>query len=215
MVAAVLIFWNIMQQSDAKKMIRIACVGDSITFGTGLEEREQNCYPVQLQKILGTKEYRVGNFGVGGATLQKEGDKPYWKEARYEQSRAYGADFVVLMLGTNDSKSINWKDEATFRKDYEEMVDSFEKLDPKPEMILATPPQLYHNISQLDENHMMQTEIIELERQIIMEVGAERKMKVLDLYNLTEGHPEWFQADGVHPNKEGAKKIAEAVEKQL
>ena len=36
--------------ADAK--IRVACVGDSITFGSGVQDRANNSYPVQLGKML-------------------------------------------------------------------------------------------------------------------------------------------------------------------
>lgn len=47
--------------------IRVACVGDSITYGARLEDREQHSYPAQLQKLLGD-DVAVFNFGVGGCT---------------------------------------------------------------------------------------------------------------------------------------------------
>ena len=42
--------------------IKVACVGNSITYGTGIQDREHFSYPVQLQNMLGDK-YLVGNFG--------------------------------------------------------------------------------------------------------------------------------------------------------
>ena len=54
-------------------VIRVACVGDSITFGSGIKNRDQNSYPAQLGAMLGEK-YEVRNFGVGGATLLKNGE---------------------------------------------------------------------------------------------------------------------------------------------
>ena len=32
---------------------------------------------------------------------------------------------------------------------------------------------------------------------------------VIDVHSLTEAHPEWFEADGIHPNADGAKAMAE------
>ena len=36
-----------------KKPIKVACVGNSITYGYGIENREQNSYPSVLQRQLG------------------------------------------------------------------------------------------------------------------------------------------------------------------
>ena len=52
--------------SAADEKIRVACVGDSITFGAGVEEREKNNYPKVHGGLLGDK-YEVKNFGVSGA----------------------------------------------------------------------------------------------------------------------------------------------------
>ena len=58
---------------------RVACVGDSITYGSGIKGRETKSYPAQLAGMLG-EDYVVKNFGVSGATMLKKGDKPYWKQ---------------------------------------------------------------------------------------------------------------------------------------
>ena len=52
LVAIVLIFWNLMQNTADQQKLRVACVGDELTFGTDVEDREDNCYPVQLQKYM-------------------------------------------------------------------------------------------------------------------------------------------------------------------
>lgn len=45
--------------------IKVACVGNSVTYGHGIENREKNSYPAQLQRMLGN-EYEVANFGKAG-----------------------------------------------------------------------------------------------------------------------------------------------------
>lgn len=229
MVAIVLTLWNVMQIMSTSAKTVVACVGDSITFGVGVEDREDNCYPVVLQKILDTKKYKVGNFGVSGATLQKSGNMPYWKEERYEQSLSYNADVVVLLLGTNDVKTENWKDEETFKKDYKDMIAEYQKLKTKPDVILVTPPEIFPYSEQEASDtlaarntgngpvdlYLVQEGIIASERQIILEVGDEMGLGVIDLYSHTVDHPEWFNSDGVHPNAKGAKEIAQLVSEKI
>ena len=53
-------------ESYAQK-IKVACVGNSITYGAYVANRELNCFLVQLQAWLG-EEYEVVNFGVSGTT---------------------------------------------------------------------------------------------------------------------------------------------------
>ena len=88
--------------------VRIACVGDSITEGSGLGNPAVESYPARLQRLLGT-HYLVRNFGVSGRTLLKKGDYPYWKESAYRLSRDFAPDIVLIKLGSNDAKSFNWR----------------------------------------------------------------------------------------------------------
>ena len=47
-------------------VIKVACVGNSITYGIGVKDREHDSYPSQLQRMLGDS-YQVGNFEIGRA----------------------------------------------------------------------------------------------------------------------------------------------------
>lgn len=211
LVAIVLVAWNLIQMINPKKEVKIACVGDSLTYGMGVEDREENCYPMVLQNMLGTDSYTIGNFGVNGATLQKEGNQPYWEEKRYEQSVFFEPDIVVLMLGTNDTKEENWKGSEAFRKDYEALIEEYEKLDTKPTVILLTPPVLYQSSEMITDVRASSDSIVSEEAQVILEIGNEKELSVINLYELTGNHPEWYNTDGVHLNAEGAAAMADEV----
>ena len=77
----------------SKETVKIACVGDSITFGAGVKNRGVMNYPSQLERML--KEdgklpnYEVKNFGVSARTMLYKGDHPYSKEKAYKNSIAY------------------------------------------------------------------------------------------------------------------------------
>src|SRR3712207_5545352 len=86
-----------------KNVFRVACVGDSITYGAGVSGREKNSYPAVLGQWLGTK-WDVRNFGVSGATLLKKGNRPYWKQQKFADALQFKPDVVIIKLGTNDSK---------------------------------------------------------------------------------------------------------------
>ena len=51
-----------------KEKIKVACIGDNITFGARLEDIDKEAYPARLQVLLGD-HYYVDNCGVGGCTL--------------------------------------------------------------------------------------------------------------------------------------------------
>src|SRR5262245_47466097 len=67
------------------RAVNVACVGDSITAGSGLPSPSTQAYPAVLGTLLGT-DYTVENFGVSGTTMLKNGDFPYWDTPRYTAS---------------------------------------------------------------------------------------------------------------------------------
>ena len=56
--------------------VRVACVGDSITYGHGIKDRLHDAYPGVLSSMLGEK-YDVRNFGVSGKTTMTGTEMPY------------------------------------------------------------------------------------------------------------------------------------------
>ena len=89
--------------------IRIACVGDSLTFGYVSSNPQTKSYPVRLQEMLGDG-YTVMNFGRNSATLLTGTDLAYEDQQEYRNSLASDPDIVIIMLGTNDSKAKYWEE---------------------------------------------------------------------------------------------------------
>jgi len=183
---------------------RIACVGDSITFGAAIKDRVKNCYPAQLGRMLGEK-FEVRNFGVNGATLLKKGDKPYWKLKAYANARDFQPEIVVIKLGTNDSKPRNWKHKEEYVADYMELIESFRKLGSKPVVWLCYPVPAYPGRWGITDKVMKEEVMPRLD-----EVAKKSGCKVIDLYSALSDKKEMFP-DLVHPNAKGATLIAEAV----
>lgn len=104
---SILSFYTI-RISAADRKLKVACVGNSITFGAGIANRDLNSYPAQLQYFLGD-EYEIKNFGVSRTTALSKGDHPYIKTSAFKESQAYLPDIVLIKLGTNDTKPQNWK----------------------------------------------------------------------------------------------------------
>jgi len=198
-----LIFFLLLVVSCAP--IKVACVGDSITYGSGIKNRESLAYPQQLQKMLGNK-YDVKNFGVSGATMLKKGNKPYWNQPEYQLSLNFEPKIVVILLGTNDSKPVNWntfKDE--YEKDYIEMITNFQKLESKPKIYLGLPPPVIKN------RWGIQKDIVEGElMDILKKIAQENKLETIDFYGILNGKDEMIP-DNIHPNTDGAKRMAIAA----
>ena len=192
----------------AQEKIRVACVGDSITFGAGVKDRAKNSYPAQLQALLGER-YDVRNFGNSGSTLLKNGDKPYWKQKEFEAAKALNPNVVIIKLGTNDSKPQNWKHKDEFAADAKALVETFKGLEAKPKVYVCRPvPAFPGNFGIRDE--VIKGEVIPLLDQVAKETGAE----VIDLYAALSDKKELFP-DKVHPNADGATVMAKTIHKAL
>lgn len=115
----------------------MACVGNSVTYGACLPERETQCYPARLQELLGN-DYEVRNFGHSGATLLTKGHRPYVKQQVYSDALAYDADVVVIHLGLNDTDPRNWPDYRDyFVQDYVNLIGEFRRVNPDVEIYVC------------------------------------------------------------------------------
>ncbi len=184
--------------------VRVACVGDSITFGSGIKDRDHQSYPAQLQAMLGGA-YEVKNFGVSGATLLNAGDNPYTKQKAFEAAKAFKPNIVVIKLGTNDSKPQNWSHKDEFAADAKAMVEAFQSLETKPRVYLCRPVPAYPG------NWGIRDEIIKNEVIPLIDAAAKEKdAQLIDLYAALSDKPAMFP-DKVHPNADGARVIAATV----
>jgi acyl-CoA thioesterase I len=200
--------------------IRVACVGDSITYGYGLTNRASNCYPAQLANWLGTN-YEVRNFGVNSRTLLKQADLPYVKTRVYTNALDFRADVVVINLGANDSKhpndgsigdataTNNWQYSSNYVADYKDLIDSFRKASPSVKVYVCLPTPDYPGRWGINDK-TIRTEMIPMIRQ----VAKDEKATIIDCYAALSGKPELFP-DSVHPNEAGAKLLAAAVYRGL
>lgn len=187
--------------------INISCVGDSITAGVGVNNPNVDSYPARLQKLLSTN-YLVLNWGLSGATLLKQGDKPYWGTSSWLFSRAKPApNIVIIMLGSNDSKPWNWVYGTNFVSNCQDLIASYatNTFLPNPRILICTPPPAFNNTISIDPG-IVATNISPLIRQL----GTNLSLQVIDMQTLLAGHSEWFP-DGIHPNAKGTAVMAAIV----
>lgn len=185
------------------RALRVAAVGDSITYGSGLEDRERHSYPAQLGRVLG-EGYDVRNFGVSGRTMLRSGDHPYWAAAAFEAAKAFEPDIVIIMLGTNDTKPQNWQYRDEFVADYAAMIDAFAALPSRPRIWISKPMPTFGRYGVRDP--VIRDDVIPM----IERVARDRQVPVIDLYAALQGRADLF-SNGIHPNAEGARLIAETV----
>ncbi|MEG1685423.1 MAG: GDSL-type esterase/lipase family protein [Bacteroides sp.] len=198
-------------EATAKELIRVACVGNSITYGARIVNREKNSYPAQLQAYLGDN-YEVKNFGVSGCTLLSKGNHPYIKTKAYAESQTFQPNIVLIKLGTNDSKPINWQYNADFKGDYQAFIDSYRKLDSHPRIILLTPLRCFL----LDDDGISNTKIENTIRPMVEELAYTNELEIINLFNIFGN--EWDESlmpDRLHPSSIGAGKMAKKIYEYL
>ncbi len=198
--------------SPKQDAVRVACVGNSITDGSGLDMKDPKAYPGQLQQLLG-QGYIVRNYGVSGRTQLANGNAPYIREYAWKDCLKFNPQVVVVKLGSNDSKPWNWdKYGKEYRDDLQKMVDELKALPSKPRILLAYPIKAFDGNRYQIRDSVIVNGIIP----VIKKVAKKNKLQVIDLHTPFEGHEEYLQkGDGVHPNPKGAKVMAEIVKKAL
>jgi lysophospholipase L1-like esterase len=195
--------FNVMNAQN--KVIKIACVGNSITYGAGMANREKNAYPAQLQNLLGDN-YNVQNFGVNGCTLLKKGDAPYWETEAYENALAFTPDIVYIKLGTNDSKLQNRVYLEEFESDYNDLISNFKEKNKDIRIVLLLPVPSFLKDTTSIWNPVIKDQIIPKTQK----TAYSNNVEVIDLYQLFIDKSGLFP-DKIHPSSLGATVIAKRI----
>lgn len=190
--------------------LKIAFVGDSITYGVGSSDRTTKSYPMAAGRLLTTNDYTVRNYGVSSTTMLKKGDRPYWTTSSFTNSQTWGPDVVVIMLGSNDSKSFNWVYKDEFVPNAEEMINLYKNLPSHPVVYVNTSPTVAGSGNYGITEAVVGGEVVPRQFQAAEETGC----PVSDVHTTTAGMPQNFP-DNVHPNDAGALAIADAVYETL
>jgi len=190
----------------SQEKIKVACIGNSITFGAGI--KKEQAYPAQLQLFLGDN-YEVHNYGISGRTLLNKGDNPYMKEPFFSDALKWEPDIVVIKLGTNDSKPQNWKYRDEFINNYLTMVKAFKSLPSCPKVYVCYPVPAFESRWGITDS-VISKEVIPR----ITKVKKKSRSELIDLRTPFLGRDSLF-SDGIHPNPLGSKFIAEEVYKSI
>jgi len=214
--------WLDARQTPKADAIRVACIGNSITDGHGIDLAPANGYPAQLQRMLG-EGYWVKNFGVSARTLLNKGDYPYMNEMAWKDAQAFKPDIVIIKLGTNDSKPQNWQHASEFKQDLQQLIttlrpDLAQPVKKKnkrravaqpvisPQIFLCTPIPAFKSTWNINDS-IIANGIIPIQQEVASEYG----LKVIDLHTLFANDGDKMQADGIHPDDKGVRRIAEIV----
>jgi alpha-L-fucosidase 2 len=177
------------------ELVRIACVGNSITEGG---------YPEVLQELLGTG-CEVVNCGKNSKAVARNCDEPYNRTEEFERVFIVQPDHITIMLGTNDTRPPMWPCRDEFRDDLTWLVDTFSTIATNPHIWLCLPPPATDN----NQFVIYGSRIVDAIIPDIRAVAQSRDLPLIDVHTpfLDVTHEDYFP-DGVHPNSTGTNEIA-------
>jgi acyl-CoA thioesterase I len=193
--------------ASCSRDIKIACVGDSITEGYGLQVQSKTGYPVVLNSLLG-KDYSVINLGRSATTLQKHGDFPYWIAKEFSDVFAFKPDIIIIKLGTNDAKPNNWN-RQNYKSDYQAMIDTFRTITTNPKIFLCYPVPVFKTKWGINDSCVVNGVI-----PVINELAEKNNLKLIDLYHSMLDQGANFP-DSIHPNEEAVKVMSGVIAKAI
>lgn len=188
-------------------IVKMACIGDSVTAGYLLANPTTQSYPSQLQVLMG-KKYEVKNFGHSGATLLKKGSTPYFKTAACAEAISYSPDIAIIHLGLNDTDPRNWPNyKEHFNADYSWLLDTLKKQNPKVKLYICRMTPIFN------EHPRFKSGTRDWFWQIqehIAEIATANKVNLINLHEKLYNRPDLFP-DALHPTTEGATILAQTV----
>ncbi len=186
---------------------KVACIGNSITYGLCTDNPETDSYPAQLQEMLGDT-YEVGKFGKSGSTLLNLGHRPYMQQEEFRQAMNFTGDIAVIHLGINDTDPRNWPNYRDyFVRDYLALIDSCRAANPKVRILVCRLTPIF------DRHPRFESSTRDWENQIqvaVENVARAAGVQLIDFHEPLYAYP-GLLPDALHPNKEGLRRLARTV----
>jgi sialate O-acetylesterase len=207
------IFFSVItiQFSFCQQPVKIACIGNSVTYGYGLKNPLLTSFPSQLQQLLGEK-YVARNYGHSGATLLRKGHNPYYKTKEFIEALAFHPDIAIIHLGLNDTDPRNWPDyRDEFAPDYAWLIDTFRKSNPAVKVFICRLTPIFSDHPRFKSGTRDWYWQIQ---DLIPRIASANKTELIDLHSPLYSRPELF-ADALHPNEEGAAILARTVYQKI
>lgn len=203
-------FW-VYSLAGFSQQVKVACIGNSVTYGYGHKNPQLTSYPSQLQKLLGDK-YVVKNFGHSGATLLRKGHNPYFKTKEFEEALAFHTDIAIIHLGLNDTDPRNWpnyRDE--FARDYAWLINTIRKSNPSVKIFICKLTPIFSDHPRFKSGTRDWFWQIQ---NLLPQIAKANKTALIDLHSPFYSRPDLFP-DALHPNEEGAAILAKTVYQKL
>jgi len=178
-------------------MERIVCLGDSLTAGYGLDPEE--AYPSVLESVLRERgrDVSVVNAGVSGDTSAGGARRLSWIMQQQ-------IDCLIIALGANDA--LRGQPVKQTEENLRKIIQTARQKQPEVSIVLAgmrAPPNMGSDYARQFQ-------------EIFPRLAKEESVLLLGfLLEDVAARPELNLADGIHPNAEGHRLIAESLVKLM
>lgn len=191
---------SINKVNEAKGKKTILFLGNSLTYGFGLDDPQENAFPAVIQKRIDSLllPYKVVNAGLSGETTTGGRERINWLLKQK-------VDILVLELGGNDG--LRGQSTKVMQDNLQQIMDITRRRYKKVKIILAgmeAPPN-------------MGPDYTAAFRKVYKDLAEKNEFVTLIPFILegVGGNPELNQNDGIHPTGEGHKIMANTVWKYL
>ena len=201
--------------------VKIACIGDSITYGYCIDEIDRTVYsyPAMLDAKLGDG-YEVANFGKsasyilpGDSVYNLRDDKTlsYRDTQQFADSIAYAPDVVIIMLGTNDVTSLVSNEAAeVIEAELENIIGIYQALESVQRVYVMTSIFCPYSVtlSKASDGPLQK-----IQQKAAADTGAE----FIDIYSLTRDYFDVMLhlSDRLHPDEDSYEAIPSACYARL
>lgn len=197
--------------SFSQSPVKVACIGNSVTFGLTHKNPKVTSYPAQLQQLLGEK-FLVKNFGVSSTTLLKKGHKPYYKEPSFADLLSFAPDIAIIHLGLNDTDPRNWPHyRDAFAPDYAWLIDTIRKVSPAVQVFICRLSPIFSDHPRFKSGTRDWFWQIQ---ELIPQIARANKTGLIDFHSVLYSRPDLLP-DNLHPNEEGAAILAKTVYRKI
>jgi lysophospholipase L1-like esterase/pimeloyl-ACP methyl ester carboxylesterase len=208
-LVSILLFEFFTNSIAAQTKVKIACIGNGVTFGIGVENREKNNFPQQLQYLLGTK-YVVSNFANEGVPVLSSNKNGYQNTTAFKNSQDFLPDIVFVELGLNEIKARDSAALLNITNHLPSFIQSYTNLPSHPRVVILLPLPNFSRDSSLIDNVSIKNKIIPS----IQKIAFEKKLELLDMYSLFIDREDLF-LDKVYPSSLGATILAKRLFEML
>ena len=203
-------------------MKQILCFGDSNTYGLIPGTKDRYDWDTRWSGRIGQRLWedgcRIVEEGLCGRTtifedpLRDNRNGSHMLPALLETHQH--ADLIIVMLGTNDCKTVFGASADVIGKGISRLLDQIQEYAPKAEVLLISPIYLGKKVWQEEYDQEFSRESVTVSRNlqpVYEKIARDRQIEFLPAAD----HVKCCEADQEHLNAEGHKKFAEVVYRKL